>query len=154
MTVGIDDLIRAISHGPTDTTAGGTLEFTSDGSVVVGDEFRRAGTAWYEGLAAIARSGDDVGIIVDEVFLAGGQSQARLRSALGELPVVWVGVRCQPEVAAERERERADRHVGMARRQSERVHIGVDYDVAVDTSDTSADECALAIMAYVQDHEC
>jgi chloramphenicol 3-O phosphotransferase len=154
LTLGIDDLIRAISHGPTDTTAGGTLEFTPDGSVVVGDEFRRAEAAWHEGLAAMARAGDGVGIIIDEVFLAGRKSQARLQSALKDLPVVWVGVLCQPEVAEGRERERADRHIGMARHQSERVHGGVAYDVVVDTSDRSADECALAIVAWMQDHEC
>jgi len=154
LTLGIDDLIRAISHGPTDTTAGGTLEFTPDGSVVVGDEFRRAEAAWYEGLAAMARAGDGVGIIIDEVFLGGGKSQARLRSAFAELPIVWVGVRCQPETAATRERKRADRHIGMARHQSERVHRGVAYDVVVDTTDTAADDCAQAIVAYMRDHEC
>jgi chloramphenicol 3-O phosphotransferase len=57
-------------------------------------------------------------------------------------------------VAEGRERERADRHIGMARHQSERVHGGVAYDVVVDTSDRSADECALAIVAWMQDHEC
>ena len=31
LTLGIDDLIRAMSHGPADTTAGGTLEFAADG---------------------------------------------------------------------------------------------------------------------------
>jgi chloramphenicol 3-O phosphotransferase len=154
LTLGIDDLIRAISHGPIDTTAGGTLEFTPDGSVVVGGEFRRAEAAWCEGLAAMARAGDGVGIIIDEVFLAGGKSQARLRSALERLPTVWVGVRCQPEVAEARERKRADRHIGMARHQSERVHRGVAYDVVVDTSDTTADDCAQAIVAYMRDHAC
>lgn len=154
LTLGIDDLIRAISHGPADTTAGGTLEFAPDGSVAVGEEFRRAEAAWHEGLAAMARAGDGVGLIADEVFLAGGRSQARLASALKELPVVWVGVRCRPEVAAARERERGDRHIGLARHQAERVHGGVAYDVVVDTSDISADDCALAIVAFMQDHQC
>ena len=58
-------------------TAGGTLEITSEGSVVVGDAFRAAELAWYEGLAAIARGG--TALIVDEVFLGGGASQDRLR---------------------------------------------------------------------------
>jgi hypothetical protein len=34
----------------------------------------------YQGLAAIAR--DDVGVIIDEVFLGGRESQDRLRSAV------------------------------------------------------------------------
>jgi chloramphenicol 3-O phosphotransferase len=54
LTLGIDDLIRALSHGPTDSTAGGTLEFSSDGSIVVAAAFRAAEAGWYEGLGAMA----------------------------------------------------------------------------------------------------
>ena len=151
LTLGIDDLIRAMSHGPADTTAGGTLEFTSDGSVVVGAAFRRAETGWSEGLAAMARAGTD--LIIDEVFLGGGESQARLRTALMGLSVVWVGVQCQPVVAEARELQRADRNIGMARHQAERVHRGVEYDVVVDTSETAPDDCAAAIVAWLADHE-
>ena len=110
MALGVDDLIRALSHGPLDTSAGGTLEITPEGSVVVGDAFRAAELAWYEGLAAMARAG--TGLIVDEVFLGGGASQARLRSALDGLSVLWVGVRCDAAVAEARERQRGDRNVG------------------------------------------
>ena len=39
-------------------------------------------------------------IIVDEVFLGGPASQQRWKNALGTLPVLWVGVRCEREVAA------------------------------------------------------
>jgi chloramphenicol 3-O phosphotransferase len=155
LTLGIDDLIRALSHGPADTTAGGTLEFPSDGSVVVHPAFRSAETGWYEGLAALAQSGTrtGTGLVIDEVFLDGGQSQARLRSALGGLPAVWVGVRCQVGVAEARERQRSDRHIGMAREQAERVHRGVSYDVVVDTSGSAPDECASAIVAWLTDHD-
>jgi chloramphenicol 3-O phosphotransferase len=38
---------------------------------------------------------DDVGVIIDEVFLGGRESQDRLRSTLGGLRVVWVGVRLE-----------------------------------------------------------
>ena len=151
LTLGIDDLIRAMSHGPADTTAGGTLEFTPDGSVVVGAAFRRAETGWSEGLAAMARAGTC--LIIDEVFLGGGESQARLRTALKGLSVIWVGVQCQPAVAEARERQRADRNIGMARHQAERVHRGVEYDVVVDTSETAPEECAAAIVAWLTDHD-
>jgi chloramphenicol 3-O phosphotransferase len=151
LTLGIDDLIRAMSHGPGDTTAGGTLEFTADGSVVVGAAFRKAETGWSEGLAAMARA--RTALIIDEVFLGGGESQARLRSALKGLSVIWVGVQCQPAVAAARELQRADRSIGMARNQAERVHRGVEYDVVVDTSETAPDECAAAIVAWLADHD-
>jgi chloramphenicol 3-O phosphotransferase len=150
LTLGIDDLIRALSHGPRDTGAGGTLEITSEGSVVVGDEFRAAELAWYAGLAAIVREG--TGVIVDEVLLGGGASQARLQAALEGLGVIWVGVRCDVAVAEAREVQRSDRTIGMAREQAELVHQGVHYDMVVDTSDASSDECAAAIVTWIRDH--
>jgi chloramphenicol 3-O phosphotransferase len=151
LTLGIDDLIRALSHGTTDSTAGGALEFTSAGSIVVRAAFRGAQTGWYEGLGAMARVGTS--LIIDEVFLDGGNSQARLRIALEGLPVLWVGVRCQGEVAEARELQRSDRHIGLARDQAERVHRGVVYDVVVDTSATAPDTCAMAIMTWLAAHD-
>jgi chloramphenicol 3-O phosphotransferase len=80
LTLGVDDLIRALSHGPVDTTAGGSIHFASDGSISVGEVFHHAVAAWYQGVAAIARAG--AAVIADEVFLDGGRSQARLATAL------------------------------------------------------------------------
>jgi chloramphenicol 3-O phosphotransferase len=125
----------------------GPVEFGPDGSVAVGDGFRRAEASWYAGLAAIGRCG--TGLIIDEVFMGGRSSQERLASALQGLPVVWVGVRCAPEVAEVRERSRADRVAGMARLQATRVHQGVAYDLIVDTTATSAAECARTIAAHL-----
>lgn len=148
LTLGIDDLIRALSHGPSDRGGGGTIDFAHDGSIAVGEKFRRAEAAWYNGLAATARAGS--GLIVDDVFLGAGESQARVRTAFEGLVVIWVGVRCRPEVAEARELEREGRIRGMARDQAERVHAGVSYDMVVDASDTSAAECAMAIAAMVR----
>src|SRR6185312_13588204 len=81
MTLGVDDLIRALPGGdeiddlvraqnggePVGTE--GPVEFGPDGSVAVGDGFRRAEASWYAGLAAIGRCG--TGLIIDEVFLGG-----------------------------------------------------------------------------------
>jgi chloramphenicol 3-O phosphotransferase len=148
LTLGVDDLIRALSHGPADREGGGTIEFTPNGSVVVGEKFRHAEAAWYDGLAAMARAG--TGVIVDDVFLDAGESQARLRKAFEGLAVIWVGVRCRPAIAEARELEREGRIRGMARDQAERVHAGVSYDMMVDTTDTSAAECAMAIAEVVR----
>lgn len=125
LTLGVDDLIRALPGGDRPLGAQPSIDFVPDGSVNVGDDFRRAEAAWYQGLAAIGRSGD--GLIIDEVFLGGRSSQDRLAEALSELAVLWVGVRCAPQVAVARERTRPDRVVGMAQRQAERVHAGVRY---------------------------
>jgi chloramphenicol 3-O phosphotransferase len=61
--------------------------------------------------------------------------------------VLWVGVRCDPGVAAEREAQRGDRITGMAASQALIVHDGVRYDMQVDTTDADAAQCARTIAA-------
>ncbi len=51
-------------------------------------------------------------LILDEVFLAGGATQTTMRATLEGLNVLWVGVRCDPDVAVGREAERPDRFPG------------------------------------------
>jgi chloramphenicol 3-O phosphotransferase len=150
ITLGVDDLIRAMSYGPSDTEAGGSLRINSDGTVIVGAKFRDAEVAWYRGLAAMAGAG--LGIIIDEVFLEGATSQDRLRRALSGLAVLWVGVQCTPETAEAREIERGDRTHGMARLQAALVHEGVDYDIVVDTTDSTSAQCATRITAWMRQH--
>ncbi|MFJ9847148.1 AAA family ATPase [Kitasatospora sp. NPDC101155] len=116
-----------------------------DGTVEVGPVFAALDAAWTVGVAAMARAG--ARIVVDEVFLGGAASQQRWRSALEGLDVLWVGVRCAPEVAAAREAARGDRVAGMAAAQASAVHEGVAYDLVVDTSQASVDDCAEAILA-------
>jgi len=140
LSLGIDDLIKALSFGPNDTSAGGTMTFVHGGAIEIDPEFFPAQSAWYAGLAAIARAG--VGLIIDEVFLNGGQSQDELRKALLGLRVIWVGVQCEADVAEARERDREDRTSGLARDQANRVHVGATYDLSVDTSKTTTDQCA------------
>ena len=147
LTLGVDDLIRALSHGPTDTTAGGSLHFSSNGSISVSQAFHQAQADWYQGVGAIARAG--TGVIVDEVFLDGGRSQSRLDAALNGLSAVWVGVHCDPEVAETREIQRADRIRGQARDQALRVHQGVRYDLVVDTTNALPSQCAGTIVEWL-----
>lgn len=147
LTLGIDDLIHALSIGPTDTTAGGTLEFRPDGSILVREAFRRAAGAWYEGVAAVARAGTPV--IVDEVFLDGGRAQARAAAAFEGLVVVWVGVRCNVDVAEAREAERPERFHGQARDQAMRVHEGMRYDLVVDTTRSTPAQCAATVLEWL-----
>ena len=147
VTLGVDDLIRAMSYGPHDTAAGGSLHIASDGAVVAGEKFRDAEVAWYRGLAAMAGAG--LGVIIDEVFLGGAASQARLGKALDGLTVLWVGVQCSPEVAEAREIERGDRTLGMARLQAGLVHEGVAYDIVVDTTNSPSAQCATVITEWM-----
>ncbi|MBC8092126.1 MAG: chloramphenicol phosphotransferase, partial [Pseudonocardia sp.] len=99
LVFGVDTLVASMPAASSAHEPG--IVFGSNGVVAVDDRFRQLEHAWYQGLAAIARDG--VGVIIDEVFLGGGESQDRLRSALGDLRVVWVGVHCDLEIAVARE---------------------------------------------------
>ncbi|MEV0445403.1 chloramphenicol phosphotransferase CPT [Streptomyces spectabilis] len=127
--------------------ADGGIVFAADGGVDVGADFRALETAWTEGIVAMARAG--ARIVVDDVFLGGPASRRRWEKALGDLDVLWVGVRCESAVAAGREVARGDRTPGMAAAQAHLVHEGVRYDLEVDTTRTESLECARAIAARV-----
>ncbi len=119
------------------------FDVTDDGQVQVGPVFMRLQSAWMTGIAATARAGAQ--IIIDDVFLGAGASQARWRDVLVDLRVAWIGVHCDAAVAEQREASRPDRHPGMAALQARPVHHDVAYDVEVDTTRASARQCAQAI---------
>jgi chloramphenicol 3-O phosphotransferase len=143
LTFGTDSLTDAMPAALTSSAAG--LEISADGSVAVGPEFRELERVWLVGVVAMVRAG--ARIIIDEVFLGGRTSQQRWLDALGEVPALWVGVHCDPAVAAGREIARGDRVPGMAQAQAELVHKDVRYDVAVDTTHTESIDCAKTIAA-------
>jgi chloramphenicol 3-O phosphotransferase len=143
LALGTDTLVQAMPASMLTSDAG--IEFAPDGEVIVGPEFRTVEAAWIEGVAAMARAGARV--IVDEVFLGGPASQRRWQQALDGLRVLWVGVRCESEVAAGREIARGDRTPGMAASQAELVHRGVSYDLELDTTRTESLACARTIAA-------
>ena len=143
--VGVDDLLDALPPSLMGTDSG--VAFGQQGEVTLGTGFREIERAWMTGVAAMARAG--ARIIIDEVFLGGEASQERIRAHLKGLEVLWVGVRCDSEIAAGREVARGDRGIGMAASQAEVVHTGVIYDIEVDTSHTEALDCACTIAACV-----
>jgi len=145
LSLGVDTLIEAMPVSAQASDSG--IQFPPGGSVVIGPEFRVLDEAWAAGVAAMAQAGARV--IVDDVFLGGATSQQRWQRALGTLPVLWVGVRCDGAVAEAREIARGDRPAGMAASQAEVVHQGVAYDLEVDTTHAEALDCARAIAARV-----
>ena len=145
LTFGVDVLVEALPGRGEDPRSGLVLE--PDGSITVKPEFRSIQDAWYRGLAAMALDG--ARFILDEVLLSASAGQQRVRALLDGLNVFWVGVHCDPAVAADRERGRADRVPGMAAAQAIAVHAGVEYDVEVDTTDCSATTCAGRIVERI-----
>jgi chloramphenicol 3-O phosphotransferase len=145
LRIGVDELVDALP--PALRGAAGGLAFGDRGEVEVGPGFRESEIAWTTGVAAMARAGARV--VIDDVFLDGAASQARTRRLLDGRDVLWVGVRCAPDIAAGRETARGDRVPGMAAAQAESVHLGVVYDVEVDTGHAESVECARTIARHV-----
>lgn len=64
-----------------------------------------------------------------------------------------IGVHCPLDIAEQRERERGDRSVGLVRGHFDLVHkLGI-YDIEVDTSVLSPEECAQKIKQHIASHE-
>ncbi len=161
LVFGIDTLFRALPLSlldihedatfrplPEDHVAReGGISFDAEGAVTVGVEFRRLDDARLVGLAAIAETGTR--LILDEVFLDGGETQERVRRTFAGRRVAWVGVTCEHAVAKQREIDRGDRVVVMVEQQSQIVHDGVHYDLVVDTTSRPTLELAHEIAQHL-----
>jgi chloramphenicol 3-O phosphotransferase len=102
----------------------------------------------HQTIAVLSRAGNNVvavHVLVEPQWL---EECTRLFS---ELPALFVGVRCALEVLEQREVARKDRTLGQARAQFPLVHAHGVYDLEVDTSDTSAEACALQIKRRLED---
>lgn len=137
----IDDLIDAMPDAMLKADSG--IIFGDDGSVSPGTDFRTLESAWMHGIGEMVRRGARV--IIDDVFISGVEACNRWEASLEGLQVLWVGVFCDPTVASARENERADRVAGMAVSQATLVHVGIHYDIKVDTTKTSPEECTRII---------
>ena len=111
-------------------------------AVEAGETGRVLVSGMHRAIWALALAGSNV--IADHVLVepAWAEECARL---FGDLPALFVGVRCPLEVLEARERSRKDRTLGQARLQFERVHAFARYDLEVDTSRYSPAVCAQQI---------
>ena len=92
------------------------------------------------------------GVVVDHVLLD-PRWVADAASAFRPYAVLSVAVRCPLDELVRRERERRDRTVGQARAHFDVAHAYARYDVEVDTSTASPDECAATIVAAMARHD-
>ena len=110
--------------------------------IVIGPIFDDVVAGMHRSWAALARSG--VNLIADH-WLWRRTWLEDFVVALGDLPVLLVGLRCPLEVAEQRERERGDRPWGAARAVFATIHdIGI-YDLEIDTSVTRPYDGAVSI---------
>ncbi len=101
-------------------------------------------------IQTLADDGHD--LILDEV-LFGDESLKRYVQALKHHTVYFIGVMCDLKTLQERELLRGDRALGLGRDQIGRVHTpGRSYDMTVDTTHTSAFDCAKAILKFINEN--
>lgn len=117
-------------------------------AVEPGETGRRLFSGMHRAIAELALAGNNV--LADHVLVepAWVQECARL---FGAMQSYLVGIRCPLSVLEERERNRKDRTLGQARAQHALVHAHGIYDLEVDTSQLSVEECALQIRERLED---
>ena len=99
-------------------------------------------------IASFADQGFD--LIVDGVLPYGHpDSIADALAIFRRHRLCYVGVHCDLDVLDQRERERANRNEGWARRQYQDIHDGAVYDIEVDTTTIGADQNADRIARYL-----
>lgn len=116
-------------------------------SVVIheGEISRRTLRGMRQAAAAMAAAGNN--LIIDDVMIGAGEARDDYARLLAPYRLHWVGVHAPLDVLEARERQRADRMIGLARWQFPRVHAGMRYDLDLDTSKVSPQEAALKIKA-------
>ncbi|WP_397399123.1 chloramphenicol phosphotransferase CPT family protein [Phenylobacterium sp.] len=115
--------------------------------IVSGPEGLRTMQAWRR----MVRAAVDAGMraIVDAVFTDPGQRDD-WADVLHGRDVFLVGVQCDLAELQRRELDRGDRGVGQALWQHERVHAQGPYDLELDTTSMSPDQCAEAILSALK----
>ncbi|GGP25760.1 chloramphenicol phosphotransferase CPT family protein [Silvimonas amylolytica] len=88
-------------------------------------------------------------LIVDNAWCHADETRELLTELAG-YRVILVGVQCDLEQVEQREHARGDRPAGLARWEFERVHQHMQYDVLLDTSQTSAQASAEILAGRLQ----
>ena len=146
LRLGIDAFWNAIDgrwleHGP---HAAEGFRWTEDARIVPGPVGQRLAAGMRAAVAACARAGND--LLVDDVFVDPGWLDG-WREELEGVDWLLVGVTAPLAALERREEERGNRIAGEARAQVDWIHDGVDYNLTIDTSRQSPDECARIILA-------
>ncbi|MDY6867419.1 MAG: AAA family ATPase [Chloroflexota bacterium] len=107
-------------------------------------------SGFHRAIGALAGAGNNV--IVDHVLQGEGWLDECL-DALRDYDVLFVGVRCPLAVLEQREKDRGDRSIGLARAQFEQVHRHGLYDLELDTSVLSVKDCVAEILAVLDSNK-
>lgn len=110
------------------------------------ETLRRTRAGFHRAVAGMAQAGND--IVMDHVLSEPWRLHDLLTVMRG-IDVVFVGVHCSPADLTQREQRRLDRMSGTAVSQSAKVHSHGLYDVEVNTSITTVEDCSVQIRQYL-----
>lgn len=97
----------------------------------------------HHAIAAAAQRGNNV--IADHVLVEKAWVDECVQLFAG-MHAYLIGIRCPLEILEQRERDRKDRTLGQARAQYDVIHRYTHYDLEVDTSILSVEQCAEKII--------
>lgn len=98
-------------------------------------------------LEHIVNEAVDSNLIIDDVIY-GEKWNQQYTEILSGFDSTWVAIYCPLEILEEREIQRGDRSKGKARRQFDLVHLDKRYDLVIDTSMKTPQECAQEIYIF------
>jgi chloramphenicol 3-O phosphotransferase len=101
----------------------------------------------HQAIAALSLAG--INVLADHVLVEPDWLRQCI-SLFSPLPAFFVGVRCPLDVLEQREQLRRNRTWGQARVQYEQVHAHGIYDLDVDTSISSPEDCAQQIRGRIR----
>ena len=110
--------------------------------IQMGEAMTRLLSGFRQSVAALAVQ--DNNLIVDDVMLE-ASDQALYFEALKRFDLRFVALHAPLEILEQRERDRQDRLIGLARWQFGRVHVGIKYDLEIDTVNLTSSEIAAQI---------
>ncbi|MBX9688911.1 MAG: chloramphenicol phosphotransferase CPT family protein [Candidatus Obscuribacterales bacterium] len=103
--------------------------------------------ARYKSIAAYLDRG--LNVIADEVFWTKEWLLESLR-VLENYKTYYIGIRCSDQELSRREAARGDRYLGWARGSQIYAHKDAIYDLEIENSNKSPDECAIEIKNFIE----
>ena len=112
--------------------------------------FQRMVRGLNRSIAVMAEEGNN--LIVDHVLIDNAWLN-QLLDLLRDRYVLFVGLDCALDELLRREQQRDARRQGFARQQFNNIHTGKIYDLELDTSIFSPDECVARVLEFYSQNE-
>jgi chloramphenicol 3-O phosphotransferase len=119
-------------------------------AVQAGTEGRLLIAGMHRAIVTLSRAGNNV--VADHVLVE-PQWVQDCANLFSDLPAYLIGVHCPLDILEQRERARGSRTLGQARAQFARVHAHCVYDLEVNTSTYTPEECARQIQSRVYNEQ-